>query len=384
MPLDDSAVAQATDAGSLLPDTSQTVDTPAPAAEKVSIDDTIRNSLKAIQSRGVVTDENEAPDATQEVQQPAAQRTNSAGRLIDAQGRFIKKDGTVVATEAEADVAPAAEQPVEQKPVGQYAEAPKSWKKEAQAEWAKVPESLRAEIHRREEDMHKGIGHYKQFADIGQTLHKAILPYAETITKSGQLAPALIGDLLNMQKVMTTGQPQERVAMALQILQNTGLTVEQLAQAAQQAPTQPQADPNVTALLQKVQQLESRWTEQDRQRAEAEQADSAAEIERFRTDGKHEFFNEVALDMGALIEKGRAANLQEAYDKATWAHPDVRAKLQARQADELKRKQAEEAAAARKAAGANVVRRGTTPAPAKPGTIEDTIRQNLRRLNGGG
>lgn len=381
MPVENTAASNPAGEGTVLPDVSQTIDTTQETdtsqtqAKPASMDDTIRNALRA---KGVKSLD-DGQDTTQAPTE-AKQRTNSAGRLIDAQGRFIKKDGTVVATEAEADIAPV-EQPTEQKPA-QFAEAPKSWKKEAQAEWAKVPESLRAEIYRREDDMHKGIQGYKQWHDIGQMLHKSILPYADVVQHHGKGAPALIGDLLNMQKVMTTGQPQERVAMALQILQNTGLTVEQLSQAAQQQPAQ--VDPNISALLQEVNALKQRFTQQDEQRTQAEQAETAQEIEAFRNDGKHEFFNDVSLDMGALIAQGRAVNLQEAYDKATWAHPDVRAKLLARQAQEQQRKQADEAAAARKAAGANVVRRGTTPALAKPGTMDDTIRQTLRRLNGGG
>lgn len=232
--------------------------------------------------------------------------------------------------------------------------------------------------------MHRGLSQYKQFADIGTSLHKVIEPYGQMIVGAGMNAPALIGDLLNMQKVMMTGKPEERVAMALQILGNTGVTVEQLTQAAQSRPAQTQIDPSVAELRQELQQIKGRFTSMDREREQSVQAETNAEIEKFRINPEHEHFDAVALDMSALLANGRATSLQDAYDKAIWANPDVRAKLQARQAGETQRKQAEQAAAARKAAGANVVRRGTPPAPHKPGTIEDTIRQEYRKLNGGG
>lgn len=364
-------------------------DTAAPvesAAPVTSIEDTIRNTYRAQQkaAQAPVADEpeaSEAPDGRDAAE--SKPRTNAAGRLIDASGRFVKKDGTVVATEAEADVA---EPPIEatadepEAPSGQYAEPPKSWKKEAQAEWAKLPENLKAEVYRREEDFHKGIQHYKQFADIGTQLHKTIAPYADMITKAGHTAPALINDLLNMQKVMTTGKPEERAAMMLQILQNTGVTLEEL----QQAPQPAAVDPAVAALRQELQALRGELTSQSQQRQEAELQDINAEVEKFRTDGKHEHFNAVSLDMSALLAQGRASNLQEAYDKAVWANPETREKQLQKHKQELARKQADEAAAARKAAGANVARRGTPPAPQKPGTMEDTIRSEFRRLNGGG
>lgn len=372
------------------PDTSASSASSASIA-KTSLEDTIRAAYRAQVTKATASElagvgdgqddaDKDADAATAETS--ATLRTNSAGRLIDAQGRFLKADGTVVATEAEADLAAPAETAEQKAPVvtGQFAEPPKSWKKEAQAEWQKLPESLRAEVFRREEDFHKGIAHYKQFSDIGTTLHKVIEPYSQMIVQAGHNAPALIGDLLSMQKVMTTGSKQERAAMAMQILQNTGVSLEEL----QQVPQQPAVDPNIAALIQKVQSLEGQLTSQSQQREQAELQDVNAEVEKFRTDGKHEHFSAVALDMSALLAQGRASDLQDAYDKAVWANPETREKQLQKHKQELARRQADEAAAARKAAGANVARRGTPPVPAKPGTIEDTIRQEYRRLNGGG
>lgn len=371
------------------PDTSASSASSASRAT-TSMEDTIRAAYRAQATKATASElagagdgldgDDEASDATDS--EAAPPRTNSAGRLIDAQGRFLKADGTVVATEAEADLAAPAETAEQKAPVvtGQFAEPPKSWKKEAQAEWQKLPESLRAEVFRREEDFHKGIAHYKQFSDIGTTLHKVIEPYSQMIIQAGHNAPALIGDLLSMQKVMTTGSKQERAAMAMQILQNTGVSLEEL----QQVPQQPAVDPNIAALIQKVQSLEGQLTSQSQQREQAELQDVNAEVEKFRTDGKHEHFSAVALDMSALLAQGRASDLQDAYDKAVWANPETREKQLQKHKQELARKQADEATAARKAAGANVARRGTPPVPTKPGTIEDTIRQKYRQLTGGG
>lgn len=366
------------DAGSALSTETQATETP----KSTSIEDTIRSAYREQVAKGATEEGAAGEGEMTEAQTQEQQRTNKAGRLIDAQGRFIKKDGTVVATEAEADTAEAAQ--TTEQPTSKYGEPPKSWRKEAKADWQKVPEGLREEIFRREEDMHRGLSQYKQFADIGTSLHKVIEPYGKMIVDAGMNAPQLIGDLLMMQKVMTTGKPEERVSMALQILDNTGLTLEQLTQVAQQRPTPTQVDPNVAELRQQLAQLQGRFQSMDQEREQAVHAETNAEIEKFRSDPAHEHFDAVALDMSALLANGRATSLQEAYDKAIWAVPEIRAKLQQKHEQELAKKQAEQAAAARKAAGANVIRRGTPPAPVKPGTIEDTIRHEYRRLNGGG
>jgi hypothetical protein len=382
MPLDDTTAGNPADAGSALPDASAA---PIDSAAPTSIEDTIRTAYRAQQKAAPVVDEQktgEAPDGAEVVAEPPKPRTNAAGRLIDANGRFVKKDGTVVATEAEADVAPVVEQETAAVVAeSQFKEPPKSWTTEEKAEWEKYPENLRAAVHRREDNFHKGIQQYRQFADIGTSLHKVIEPYGKMIVDAGHTAPALIGDLLRMQKVMTTGSQEERVATALDILRNSGVNIESLTQAAQQ---QPAVDPNIYALQRELQQLKGELQGQSQQRIQAEQAETQAEIDRFSKDGKHEDFNAVALDMSALLSQGRASNLQDAYDKAVWANPETRAKLLQKQEQDKARRQADEAAAARKAAGANVQRRGTPPAPVTAGTMDDTIRQTLRRINGGG
>jgi hypothetical protein len=81
-----------------------------------------------------------------------------------------------------------------------------------------------------------------------------------------------------------------------------------------------------------------------------------------------------------VIQSSGLQGLQEAYDKAIWMVPEVRDKLLAKQDQERRAKEAEQAAAARKAAAANVRPRGTPPAAQKPGSMEDTIRATYREL----
>jgi hypothetical protein len=46
---------------------------------------------------------------------------------------------------------------------------------------------------------------------------------------------------------------------------------------------------------------------------------------------KHEFFNDVRETMADLIEMGRAADMQTAYEQAIWMHPEVRDVMLSRQ-----------------------------------------------------
>lgn len=359
----------------------------APASEKPgSMDDTIRNAYRASQQRAAQPAESGEPVDAESQEATQEPRTNSAGRLIDEQGRFIKKDGTVVATEQEADLAePAKEthaEPVAAKP---HDAAPNTWRKEASVDFAKLPENVRQEIHKREQDFHKGVEQYKGWANVGQMLHKEIQPYQEMIKAANTNAPTVIKSLLSMQHKMMTGSPEEKSALLLQIASDNGIDISSLTSAPQQVDQSTvQVDPRLATALQRIDKLESHLTTQERQRAEAEFSSKVDEVTRFGSDPKHEHYETVREDMAALIETGRASDLDDAYNKAIWINPDTRAKLLTKQDQERARKQAEDAAAARKAAGANVTRRGTPPVQATPGKMEDTILNEYRRLNSGG
>lgn len=325
-----------------------------------------------------------------EPKEAKAQRTNAAGRLINERGQFTKADGTVVATEAEAGTE--ADAPIE----GEGAEEPKAevkphdtppntWKKEAAAEFAKLPENVRQEIHRREQDFHKGIGQYRQAADFASTMAKEMLPYEGEMRNRNFQPAELVKQSLAVWNKLATGTPVEKSSTLLQLAKDFGIDIAPPGAAPpQDATQQTQADPIVAALQRELGEIKSHLTSQERQRAEAEFSSHVETVTSFGSKPEHEHFDAVREDMAALIETGRAKDLQDAYDKAIWANPDVRKNLLDKQQKDSARKQADEAAAARKAAGTNVVRRGTPPAPVKTGTMDDTIRSAYRQLNGGG
>jgi hypothetical protein len=96
--------------------------------------------------------------------------------------------------------------------------------------------------------------------------------------------------------------------------------------------------------------------------------------------------------MNVRVPQIRASNpslshkevLQTAYEQEIWAHPEIRPillKEQQEAAEARSRTENQERVnLARKASSVNVPRRGSTLAPAKPGTMEDTIRETARAL----
>lgn len=339
------------------------VETPAAPESPVSMDDTIRETYKALREP-----KKETPE------QPEGKPQE---RKRDAQGRFLKADGTPEEPTPEGERATSEGDPEgaqDTPPASAWPEAPKSWTKDAQEAYAALPENIKAEIHRREGDFHKGIEQYKQMAHVGQTLDKEIRPYAELIQQHGTTAQNVVRELLATQKQLTTGTAEQKAQVVAKILRDYQIDTNAVNQALQQpAPAQP--DPHFSQLADEVNQLKS-------QLSQAQLAPYIEQVNKFASDPANEFYPIVEEDMNALLAQGRATDLKDAYNKAIWANPETRAKLLAKQQEGERRKAAETAAAAKKAGSTNVERRGTAPQAPANGTMEDTIRAEYRRLNG--
>lgn len=366
--------------GEVAADTSAPADVSAPNDAPVEMEDTIRSALKTINERKI----------------------DARGRAHGEGGRFISTEEEQSTGGDDVPVEPAvAEQPTEIPPVevntnpdnleftdnaGQkhavnINEPPMSWRAEAKAEYSKLPEWAKREAHKREHDFHNGVQQYKAAATFATQIGAEFKPY-EALLRSQQWTPqALTRDMMNTHYRLSTGDNASKAAEVVRIAGLYNLTVQDL----QSALTNPNSV-NTTSVPQtpaEVLELRQRLDRIEQERAQAENVSIQEQIRGFETDGKHPHFKQVASTMGALMSNGQASTMQEAYDKAVWAVPEIRAKLQAEQQAAERKIAADKAAAAKKAASVNVPARGKHPSAAPVGSMEDTIRATYRRLNGG-
>ena len=191
---------------------------------------------------------------------------------------------------------------------------------------------------------------YQQFADQWG-------PYFKQL---GAPAPQLLNSLMQTEMMLRTGTPQQKQAALGQIMQTYGLGTDQ-----QQAPALPDnvaSDPVAQAMndrlnqvMQAVQGLEGRMTNQFGQFQQAQQQSGEAQLATFRdaTDDKgnllRPYFNQVRPLMESIAENaasnGQQLNLEQCYEMACRADPDVFAKQQsaAKAADLIGRQKAAKA-----------------------------------------
>lgn len=263
-------------------------------------------------------------------------------RTRDEAGRFTAAELAQQAADKAAEIVPAVE----------AKRPPSSWKKEAAAEFDKLPPHVQDEVLRRETDFHKGIEGFKQHADLGRSMERAIQPYMQTIQQLGVAPDQAVGALLRADAMLRNPDPSQRAQYFASLAQQYGIDLGHAAQ-------MPQRDPYTMQLESRLEQIQAQQEifHQSQQQQQREALNS--ELQAFAATAEH--FEAVKEDMAALLQAGRATDLKDAYDKAVYANPQTRQTLLEQQRNEAL-KQAQSAALANRAKAASVSVRGSSPA----------------------
>lgn len=298
-------------------------------------------------------DESDLPDAEQD--SPADSRAR------DESGKFVK-------TEEKPQ-----EQQLEQEPPKPAKRPPGSLKREVLAKWEKLDPDVQDEFLRRESDFHNGINAYKSKAEAADKFEQAYKPYEANIRALGITPDVAVAELFKADHLLRTSAPHQKAAYFAQLAQTYGIDLGMV-----QNP--PRVDPQYQALTEELHALRNNWQREQESRQQAELAQLNSTIAKFAEGREH--FEAVRDDMAALLQAGRASDLETAYDMAIWARPDLRQQLLETQRKEAAEKAAQEERARRAKAASSSVR-GSSPVAStvsQPGTIREALE---RAISGG-
>lgn len=304
---------------------------------------------------------------------PEVAETAAEARARDERGRFSAKADESAAPEMELEEAEAVL--AEDEPAAPAKPAPGSWPKEMKEHFGSIAPDVQDYILQREADVSRVINQYSGKAKAYEQLAGVLSPY-EPILKADGLEPVgVINGLMQTYQALRNGHPQQKAAAIAQLAQQFGVDLGQTSEDGQQ-PGNSAYDP---AIYDKLNRLEQEVLQRRHAEEQAQEREVFTTIEQFRANAPH--FEAVKAHMGALLANGVAKDMQDAYDQACYANPEVRATLLREQ--EAKRREAATArvAAARKAAVVNIPTRGTLPPSAPTGSMDDTMREVLRRIN---
>lgn len=306
---------------------------------------------------------------TVEVSEPV--ETAAEARARDERGRFAQRmadeapEVQDVAEEVPAEVA----EEVPAKP------APGSWPKEVREHFGALPADVQDYVIKREADVSRVINQYSMKAKQYDQLAGTLAPFEPILRADGLEPTGVISGLMNTYQTLRNAAPHQKAAAVAQLINQFGVDLSLISEDGQQSGNSAY-DP---AVYDKLNRLEQQLLQRQHAEEQAAQHEVATTIEQFKQNAPH--FEAVQAHMGALLQNGAAKDLQDAYDQACWAIPEVRATLLGQQEAKRREEAAAKVAAAKKAAVVNIPTRGTLPPSAPTGSMDDTMREVLRRMN---
>lgn len=252
----------------------------------------------------------------EEAPEPAVEET-SGERERDEKGRFKPRGET-----AEAEAAPEkVQEPKETEPapeLGAVAQRPpQGFSVASKAAWDELPQHVRDDIAKREQEIGVGMQRYTglaRFADEaernGRTLQDAVTDYVnvESILRRDPVAGVeFLCQKMNFNPRALAWAMSQRYGangQDAQPTQNPG---------PQYAPPQQQVDPRAIAEY-----------AANVVRTEFQQKQIDSDIDRFAADPKNKYFPNLRKDMAQIVNAGKATTLQEAYEAAMWLNPEIR------------------------------------------------------------
>ncbi|MEQ1572778.1 MAG: hypothetical protein ABL993_00895 [Vicinamibacterales bacterium] len=313
-------------------------------------------------------------------------------RERDARGRFAPgtKKGEQIsaagqstqAVNGTAQVAPAAQvAPVR---------APGSWTPEARETFAALPPVAQKEIMRREREISDTLNHTAEARKFHEEVTRTLAPYEAMLRAEGSNSVAAIDSLMKTAAALRTGSPAYKAQLVAGMIRDFAIPIDVLDQAIvalQQgrgpaAAPQPGAGGNIEQIIQQqlapIQQFMTQFQQTQQQTQQAQMQQAAQSLEEFAADPANEFIQDVGQDMADLLEmaakRGQPLSLQDAYRRATLAHPSISQILENRRATQGA---AQQTAAARRAknAAASV---SSVSAPLRGDEDDDDGKDNLR------
>jgi hypothetical protein len=274
-----------------------------------------------------------------------AGKDKPAGELTPAQANKPDNKGQAP-TEAKGQAQPATLPP------------PQSWPSEAKAKWEALPPEVRTTVDKRERESAAKISQMGNQVAAWRPVSETVERFRGDFERAGMDVPGGIEALLNANRMLN-----ENPAAAIHKLAQTyGVDLTSLV-------TGQPRDAQTAALMAELQELRAQVAEtsnrvgyRERAEAEAHMNDLIGRLDRF-AEGKSDWddlHDDVITNIQIIKRNNPALSadevLQQAYDRAGWANPDVRARrLEAEQKAAAEKQQKEAIERAQKARNASAV-----------------------------
>jgi hypothetical protein len=201
---------------------------------------------------------------------------------------------------------------------------------EAREAWNDVPDSVKADIVKRENDYAAGIEKHRNATTRVQGMDRALQPYQQYLQMNGGAGQAIQG-LLQTGSHLQMGSPQQKAQVVANLIKQFGVDIKSLdSMLVGEAPSpenqqQNQFEQMLNQRLGPMQQQLQGYQQREQHQQQQAQGQVAQEVNNFGAN--NEFYNDVRGDMADLLDmaanRGREMNMDEAYRLACSNHPQI-------------------------------------------------------------
>jgi hypothetical protein len=253
---------------------------------------------------------------------------------------------------------------------------PKAWKKNYETHWGSLSPELKQYIHTREQQAFQGITTYR---NGHERWTKAIQPFEQVLGQHPEVDPVeLVQVLAHNHLRLAQGTPAERRELLTNIARHYGVDLAQAAGQAQPPAGQQAQAPFTQEQIALLQQMLQPVVGQAQAAAQFTQEQRAAEanksVDKFFSDSKNVYAEDVAQDMLQILQSRKAETLEEAYELAIMRNPEVKARYLA----DLVAK----SSPAPIPTQLNLKSSPTPATPSKPATMEESINAVIQKHYG--
>lgn len=208
---------------------------------------------------------------------------------------------------------------------------PQGWKAETKAKWGEIPEDIRAEIIRREEDSARGVERMRKYFEPMEEVYSEVAKNAQYFQHIQRNPKDYISEVIQMEQTLTLGNPAQKLETILAVGDRYGVPLRQIMDASMNGQlnqvlqnahtvhrTPPPVPPHIARELEQLRGIASA----------AEISAAEKQFNDFMATGP-EFFNEVGEEMEKLLASEVVSTYKDAYDLAVWRNPDLRARAAA-------------------------------------------------------
>lgn len=287
--------------------------------ESPSLGDSLADAMEKVESGEGAASTPAAPFEPVELTAPPQAESRSRGK----DGKFTRQATSDTPAHVTAPAA-TSEAPGEAPAAPQEDAPPPRWNG-IKERWGSIEPEVRAEIRQREREVEVLLQRSAETRKFGESIQKEVAPYMEMLQAEGATANDAVRVLLETAYTLRHGSPEHKKAVMLSLIQQYGVDFSQ-------------GVDHDRANLER--QLDLRNTEDRRTAAQERQEiqqQALDEVSAFAAQPGHEHMETLKPYMIVLLREGAAKTLQQAYETAAWAHPQVRPHMQ--QADNMRRQQ---------------------------------------------